>query len=75
MQEGPIDVEQYEYATGAQIRMKNSIAEGKDTLDRNRYIEKKRSSQTIKIICDPGKLKLVFNDLAREPTQEVLYDM
>ena len=75
MQEGPIDVEQYEYATGAQIRMKNSIAEGKDTLDRNRYIEKKRSSQTIKIICDPAILKKIFNDLAQESAKEVLFDM
>ena len=73
--EGPIDVQQKEYATGAQIRMKNAIAEGKDTIERNRYIEKQRSSQTIKIICDPAILKKIFNDLAHESAKDVLFDM
>ena len=31
MQDGPIDIEQYDYVTGAQMRMKNAIAEERDT--------------------------------------------
>ena len=34
MQEGPIGIDQYGYATGAQIRMENAIAEGKDAIGR-----------------------------------------
>ena len=75
MQEGPIDVDKYEYATGAQVWMKNAISEEKDTLERDRYIPKQRSSQTIKIICDPSKMNLIYRDLVREPTQEALLDM
>ena len=75
MQEGPIDVEQKEYSPGAHIRLKNAIAEGKDTLDRNRYIEKQRSSRTIKIIRDPVILRKISNDLVRGSAQEVLFDM
>ena len=75
MQAGPIDIDQYEYAAGAQIRMKNAISEEKDTLERNRYTEKHRSSQTIKIICDTSKMNLIYRDLVSVPTQESLYDM
>ena len=75
MQEGPIDIEQYEYVTGAQIRAKNAIAEERDVLGRNRYIEKQRISKTIKIIGGPGKMNTIYRDLLSETTQEVLYDM
>ena len=43
MKEGPIDVEQYEYVTGAQIRMGNAIAGERDILGRNRYIENREA--------------------------------
>ena len=71
MQSAPIDVDQYEFATGAQIRMRNAIDEGKDALERNRYVGKQRSAQTIKIICDPDKMNHIYRDIPRETTQEV----
>ena len=70
MKAEPIDIDKYEYATGAQIRMKNTIAEGKGALERNMYIEKQRSSQTIKIIGDPGKMNQIYRCILRETTQE-----
>ena len=75
MQEGPIDIEQYEYATGAKMRMKNAVADERDVLERNRYIEKQRRSQTIKIIGDPGKMNTIYRDILSETTHELLYDM
>ena len=75
MQSAPIDVDQYEFATGAQIRMRNAIDEGKDALERNRYVGKQRSAQTIKIICDPDKMNHIYRDIPRETTQGVLYEM
>ena len=68
-------MDQYEYATGAQSRMENAIEEEQDALERNRYTEKHRSSQTIKIIRDPIKMNLTYRDLVRGPIQESLYDM
>ena len=75
MQEGPTDIDQYEYVTGAQIRMQNAIAEERDALERNRYIAKRRSSQTIKIIGGPGEMNTIYRDLLSETTHEVLSDM
>ena len=75
MQEGPIDIDQYEYVTGAQIRMQNAIDEVKDALEGNMYIGKQRSSQTIKIIGDPGKMNQIYRDMLRETTQDVLSEM
>ena len=75
MQAGPIDIDKYEYASEAQIQMKNSIGEGKDALERNRYIEKQRSSQTIMIIGDPRKMNQIYRDILRDATQELLYEM
>ena len=73
MQEGPIGSEKYEYARVARIRMKIAISEEKDALSRNRYAEKHRISQTIKIICDQNNMDQIYRDLLREPTQEKLY--
>ena len=75
MQEGPIDVAQYVFATVAQIRMGNAIAERKDAIERNRYVEKQRRLQTIKIICDPEKMNHIYRDIVWETTKESLYDM
>ena len=52
IQDGPIEIEQYDFATGAQMRMKNAISEEREILERNRYIEncevrrQSRSSET-----------------------------
>ena len=73
--EGPIVIAKYEYTTGAQGRAKNAIAGEKGTLERNRYIEKQRIVQTIKIICDSPKMSLIYRDIVRGSTQETLYDM
>ena len=75
MQDGPICIDQYEYATGAQIRMRNSIAEGKGSFERNRYIGKQRISQTLKIIGNPAKLNTIYRDILTESTKDVLYEM
>ena len=73
--EEPIDIDQYQYSTGAKIRMKNAISGEKGTLERNRYIGKHRSSKAIKIICDPANRNMIYRDQVREKTQEALYDM
>ena len=70
-----IDLDQYEYVTGAQIRMQNAIAVERDTLERNRYIKKQRSSQTVKIIGGPIELNKLYRDLLTETTQSVLSDV
>ena len=57
------------------MRMKNAIAEERDILERNRYIEKLRSAQTIKIIGDPGKLDTIYREMLIETTHETLADM
>ena len=75
MQGEIIELDQYENVTGPQIRMKNAIAECRDTLERNRYIEKQRSSQVIKIIGEPGELNLIYRDMITEMTQSVLSDL
>ena len=52
MQEGPIDIEQYEYVTGAQIRMqlqsrkKETSSKGTDTLKNREARKRSRSSET-----------------------------
>ena len=55
--------------------MKIAIEAEKDSLQINRYLERKRISQAIKIICDPWKLNQIYRDLIREPERETLYDV
>ena len=50
--------------------MEFGISEIKDELMRSRYVEKQQISQTIKIICDPGKLDQSFHVVVNGPTQE-----
>ena len=38
------------------MRMKNALSAERDILERDRYVEKIRSAQTIKIIFGPGDL-------------------
>ena len=74
--EGTIDVEKYEYQIGAHMRMKNALAAERDILERNRYIEKIRSAQTIKIICDPEELNALYGQMFQnELTHRVLEEM
>ena len=65
--EGPIDLANPEQLTGPHIRMKLSISELKGALERNRYIEKQRRSETCKIICDKAKLGRIIAQMAKEP--------
>ena len=74
MQEGPIDIDQYELITGAYTN-ENAVAEERDTLERNRYIEKIRSAQKVEIIGCPIKMGDIYRDLLSETTHEVLSDM
>ena len=57
------------------MRTKNAISEERDTLGRNRYIEKQRSAQTIKIIGSPNKLNTIYREMLSETTHEVITDM
>ena len=66
MQEGAIDVEKYEYQIGAHMRMKNALAAERDVLERDRYVEKIRSAQTIKIICEPDDLNTLYRQLYKK---------
>ena len=43
--------------------MPMAISEEKGTLGRNRYIEKHHIHQTIKIICDPSEINLIYRYL------------
>ena len=70
----PIDLTKPEQVPGQRSRMKLSISELKDELERNRYLEKRRS-QTFKIICDPDKLGRILQGMANEPTQSTLFDL
>ena len=69
---GPIDLTKPGQVTGHHNRMKLDISEEKDVLGRNRYIEKQRSSQTFKSICDPVKLGRILTEMANGPTQETV---
>ena len=53
---GPIGLTRPEKVTWPHNHMELSIAELKDELESNRYVEGQRSSQAFEIICDPGKL-------------------
>ena len=66
MQEGTIGVEKYEYQIGAHMRMKNALAAERDILERDRYVEKIRSAQTIKIICEPDDLNTLHRQLHKK---------
>ena len=68
MKPGIIDIEKYEYQIGPQMRMEIALAEQRDILERDRYIEKIRSAQTIKIICDPEILEKMYQGLLEETT-------
>ena len=75
MQPGIIDIEKYEYQIGPQMRMKNALAEQRDILERGRYVEKIRSAQTIKIICEPEVLDKMFQEQRKETTHRALEDL
>ena len=70
-----IDIARPEHARGPHIRMKCGISELKGGLERNRYVEKQRISQTFKIICDPGKMNKIFQDIVSETTRKTIYGM
>ena len=53
----------------------NALAEERDVLERNRYIEKVRSAQTIKIIGDPDRLDRLYKKLFEEETYAALADL
>ena len=50
----PIDLTKPEQVAGPRNLMKLGIAERKDEIERNGYVEKQRSSHPFKIIRDPG---------------------
>ena len=75
MQAEPTDIDKYEYATWGANPNANAISEVQDALERNRYVEKQRSSKTIKIIGDTDKMNQIYRDIPRETTQEVLCEM
>ena len=56
----------YEYQIGARMRMKNALSEQRDILERDRYVEKIRSAQAIKIICEPEELNKIYGTLFDE---------
>ena len=64
-----------EQVTGPHNRTKVAIAEEKDVLERNRYIEKQRRSQTFKIICGPAKLGRILTGMENEPSRATLRDL
>ena len=66
MQEGIVDVEKYEYQTGAHMRMQNALSEQNGILERSRYIETNASAQTIKIIGGPDELNKIYGELFDE---------
>ena len=45
MQDGPIDIEQYDFVTGAQMRMQNAISEERDILEREEPIHRKTAKR------------------------------
>ena len=55
--------------------MENALAEQGDVLERERYVEKVRSAQTIKIICDPGTLDKMYKEQLAETTFIALEDL
>ena len=55
--------------------MKLAINELKGELERNRYVEKQRGSQTFKITCGPVKLGRILTEMANGPTQATLCDI
>ena len=55
--------------TGTQMRMKYALAEQRDIPERDRYIEKRRSALTVKIIAGPKQLDQLYEEL----TQEIIY--
>ena len=75
MQSGIIDLEKVEMQTGPQMRMKNALAEERDVHGRNRYIEKVRSAQTIKIIADPDQLGKQYREFIKETTYDAMTDL
>ena len=72
---GPIDISKPEQAEWPFNLMKFAIAELKGELERDRYVEKPRSSQTFKIIFDDAKLRTILQETANVPTRETLRDM
>ena len=59
-------MEKYEYQIGEHMRMENALSEQRDILERDRYVEKIRSAQTIKIICEPEELNRIYGELFDE---------
>ena len=72
---GPIDISKAYQVTGPRNLMELSTADRKAALERERYIEQQRSSQTPKIICDAGKLGRIIHEMADETTRDTLCDV
>ena len=72
---GIVDIEKYEFQIAPQMRMKNALEEQRDVLERERYIAKVRSAQTIKIICDPGTIGKMYKEQLGETTFVALADL
>ena len=73
VQPGPLDITTPEHVDGTNVHMEFGISAMADELGRNRYIEKKRSSHTFKIIRDPVKLNQISRDMVNEPTEETTH--
>ena len=56
--------------------MKNALSAERDILEMDRYVEKIRSAQTIKIICGTGDLNTLYGQLYdKELTHRALEEM
>ena len=53
----------------------NALADERDVLERNRYIEKVRSAQTSKIIGDPDRIDRMYKKLLEANTYAALSDL
>ena len=52
--------------TGAQMGMRNALAEQRYIPERDRYIAQKRSALTIKIIADPRQLGKLYEEFMKD---------
>ena len=58
--------------TGAQMGRRHALAEQRDIPERDRYIEKRRSALTIKIIAGPKQLDVLFEECMQETTYKAM---
>ena len=57
------------------MRMRHALAEQRDIPERDRYIEKRRSAMTIKIIADPKQLDALYEECMEEATYKAMAEM